>query len=173
MNNVLRYGLQAINYTLFMAMVWYFSYQPPYHQLEEGQAVVTLSFAHAAELKEACKRLTQEELMKLPPNMRLPMDCPRERSPLIVELRLDNELLSKHEIEAPGLHNDQGVDLFQRVKVPAGNYQLQVLMNDDVKVEGPTYRFEKNISLKPEDQVLVDFNANSGGFYIHSPAKDI
>ena len=166
MNNVLRYGLQTINYTLFMALVWYFSFQPSYRQLEEGQAVVTLSFAHAAQLREPCIRYTQEELQKLPPNMRLPMNCPRERSPIIVELYLDTKLMAKHEIEAPGIHNDQGVDLFHRIKAPAGNHKLRVWMNDDVKVDGPTYKFEQAITLRPEQQLLVDFDANSGGFYL-------
>lgn len=166
MNNVLRYGLQAINYTLFMAMVWYFSFQPPYRQLEEGQAVVTLSFAHAAQLMEPCVRYTQEELQKLPPNMRLPMKCPRERSPTILELYLDSKLMAKHDVEAPGIHNDQGIDLFDRIKAPAGDHQLRIWMNDDVNVEGPTYQFEQAITLKPEQQLLIEFNANSGGFYL-------
>jgi hypothetical protein len=166
MNNAMRYGLQAINYTLFMAIVWYFSFQPPYRQLEEGQAVVTLSFAHAAELREPCRRFTQEELQKLPPNMRRPMDCARERSPIQVELYLDSKLMAKHDIEAPGLHNDQGIDLFHRIKAPAGDHNLRIWMNDDVKVEGPTYQFEQAVTLKPEQQLLIDFDANSGGFYI-------
>ncbi|MCW8962861.1 MAG: hypothetical protein OQL16_03615 [Gammaproteobacteria bacterium] len=167
MNKVLRYTLQVFNYTLFMAIVWYFSIQPPYRQLEEGQAVVTLSFSHAAELREACRRMSQEELLKLPPNMRLPTSCPRERSPVTVELFLDKKLMTRQVVEAPGLHQDQGIDMFHRIKVPAGDHKLRVSMNDDVKVEGPTYRFEKDITLQPEEQVLVDFNANSGGFYIN------
>ncbi len=168
MNKVLRYSLQAFNYTLFMAMVWYFSTMPPYRQLEEGQAVVTLSFAHAAKLREACRRMTQEELNKLPPNMRLPMDCPRERSPVTVELYLDNDLIARHVAEAPGIHQDQGIDMFHRIKVPAGNHQLRIWMNDDVNVEGHTYEFKKAIALLPEQQLLLDFKAGSGGFYINN-----
>lgn len=150
-----------------MAIVWYFSINPPYHQLEEGQAVVTLSFSHAAKLREACRIMSQEELNKLAPNMRLPMDCPRERSPVTVELYLDGELVIEKIIEAPGFHKDQGIDMFHRVKVPAGQHQLLVWMNDDVKVDGPTYQHEKIITLKPEQQLVVDFDAESGGFFIN------
>jgi len=166
MDKLLRYGLQAFNYTLFMGIVWYFSIKPPYHQLEEGQAVITLAFSHAAELREPCVKKTQEELMKLPPNMRVPMNCTRERSPVTVELHLDDELMTKQVLEAPGLHNDQGVDYFQRLKVPAGTHQLRVWMNDDVNVDGATYRHEQEISLQPEQQLLVDFDAGSGGFTV-------
>jgi len=167
MDKILRYGLQAINYTLFMGMVWFFSIKPPYHQLDEGQAVITLAFSHAAQLREACIKKTQEELMKLPPNMRIPMSCPRERSPVTVELYLDSELMTRHVLEAPGLHNDQGVDMFERIKVPAGKHQLRVWMNDDVNVEGATFRHEQAISLQPEQQILVDFHVATGGFSVN------
>ena len=165
MNKVLRYGLQVFYYTLFMWVVWYFSIKPPYHQLENDQSVITLSFAHATKIREACRQLTQEELMKLAPNMRLPMDCPRARSPLRLELYLDDKLLKRTELEPPGFHNDQGVSLFQRIKVKAGEHQLRVWMNDDINIEGPTYKYEQAINLKPEQQLLLDFDAGSGGFF--------
>ncbi|TNG00191.1 MAG: hypothetical protein EP297_04145 [Gammaproteobacteria bacterium] len=167
MNKILRYGLQVINYTIFMSIVWYFSIKPPYHQLQEDQGVVTLAFAHAAQIREPCRKLTPEEMAKLPPNMRLSMDCPRERSPVTVELYLDDELVTREVIEAPGFHKDQGIDLFQRFKVTAGEHQLRVWMNDDVNIEGPTYQHEQVITLKPEQQVLIDFDSGSGGFVVN------
>jgi len=167
MNKVLRYGLQVFNYTLFMAIVWYFSIKPPYHQLQDDQAVVVLAFAHAAKLREACRQLTQDELMKLAPNMRLSMDCPRERSPVTVEMHLDGELVTRAVVEPPGFHKDQGIDLFRRIKVTAGEHRLSVWMNDDVNVEGPTYHYERTITLKPEQLLLVDFHAGAGGFFVN------
>lgn len=165
MNKILRYGLQAFNYTLFIAVVWYFSIKPSYHQLENNQAVITLSFTHATKLREACRKLSQQELMKLAPNMRLATDCPRERSPMQLELYLDDKLLTKATVEPTGYHKDQGVNIFQRIKVLAGEHKLRVWMNDDVNINGPTYRYEKNVLLKPEQQLLIDFNAGSGGFF--------
>lgn len=167
MNKVFRYGLQIFNYTLFMLLVWYFSIKPPYHQLEEDQAVITLSFTHATKIREACRKLTQEELMKLAPNMRLPMDCPRERSPLRVVLYLDDKLLTKAVLEPLGFHKDQGVNLFKRVKVRAGEHKLRAWMNDNVNVEGATYQYEQLILIKPEQQLLIDFDVAKGGFFIN------
>lgn len=167
MNEVIRYILQGFNYTLFMLIVWYFSAQPAYQQLEENQAVVTLAFAHAAKLKEDCRVRTQEELNKLPPNMRLPSECPRERSPVSIDMYLDDELIMTKVLEAPGFHQDQGVDLFHRVKVPAGKHRLKVFMNDDIRIEGPNYQYSKTVILSPEQQLLVNFDANTGSFYIN------
>jgi len=165
MNKVLRYGLQIFNYTLFMTVVWYFSINPQYHQLEEDQAVITLSFTHATKLREACRRLTQQELMALPQNMRLPMDCPRERSPLTFALSLDDKILAQATVEPLGFYKDQGVNLFQRIKVKTGEHKLYIWLNDDVNVSKPTYQYEQTITLKAEQQLLIDFNAGSGGFF--------
>jgi len=167
MTKILRYSLQAFNYALFMLVVWYFSFNLPYHQLEENQAVVTLSFTHATKLREACRKLSQQELMKLAPNMRLPTDCPRARSPMALELYLDKKLLTKAMVEPTGFHKDQGVNIFKRVKVQAGEHSLRVWMNDDVNIDGPTYSYEKNIVLKPEQQLLIDFNSGTGGFFVN------
>jgi hypothetical protein len=165
MNKVLRYGLQAFYYTIFFVVVWYFSIKPPYSQLEEDQAVITLSFTHATKLREACRELTQDELQKLAPNMRLSMDCPRARSPLNLELYLDDQMLVKESLSPPGFREDQSVNVFQRIKVRAGEHALRVWMNDDINIEGPTYRYEQSVVLKPEQQLLVDFDAESGGFF--------
>ena len=105
--------------------------------------------------------------MKLPPNMRLPMDCKRERSPLNLELFLDDKLLNKVVLQPSGLHKDQGVSMFQSIKVKAGEHKLRIWMNDDVKVKGATYKHKQSVIIKPEQLLLIDFDAGSGGFFIN------
>ena len=91
--NLFRFPFQALNYLLFMALIGYFSAAPSYTHLEGDLSQVTLAFGHAGEPRERCRQLSPEELQKLPPNMRKPMDCPRERSPVVVELLMDGEML--------------------------------------------------------------------------------
>ena len=164
MNKMLRYTLQLFYLTLFMGFVWYFSINPPYHQLDEGQAVITLSFIHATKIREPCRKLTQEELNKLAPNMRLQLDCPRERSPLALKVYLDGALITQATVEPPGFHSDQVVNFFRRVKVQAGEHKLRIWMNDDINVSGSTHQYEQVVTLKPEQQLLIDFDAGSGSF---------
>jgi len=166
MHKVLRYPLQALNYTLFMLLVWYFSAAPPYAQLQPDQAVITVAFSHAGERREECRQLSQEELNKLPPNMRAPMDCPRERSPVTVQLLLDGKPLLEEVARAPGLYSDLGVDIYRSAKVPAGKHTLAVQMNDNVRVEGPTYTHEQTVTLEPAQLLVVDFNSETGKFVI-------
>lgn len=166
MPEFLRYPLQALNYTVFMLLVWYFSAAPPYTQLQPDQAVVTVAFSHAGELREACRVLSQEELAKLPPNMRAPMDCPRERSPVRVELLLDGKLLIEEIVHPPGLYNDLGIDVYRSAKVPVGKHTLTVRMNDNVRVEGPTHSHQETVELGPAQLLVVNFNSDTGKFFI-------
>ena len=155
------------NYTLFMAMVWYFSFQPPYRQLSENDAMVTLAFGHAAQRVAECTVLSQEELNKLAPNMRKPMDCPRERSPVTIELRLNGELAAREVLQAPGLYQDQSVDIYRNVKVPQGDHLLSIWMNDDVNVDGPTFEFEQSVNLQSAQRLVVSFDPNKNGFTVN------
>jgi hypothetical protein len=166
MPRVLRYLLQAFNYSVFMLLVWYFSAAPAYVQLAPDQAVITVAFAHAGKRREKCRKLSQEELARLPPNMRAPMECPRERSPVTVELYLDGKLLLKEVAYPPGLYKDLGVDIYRRTKVPIGTHKLEVRMNDDLNVKGPTYTYEGTISLKPAQLLVVNFDSDAGKFII-------
>ncbi|HED18638.1 MAG TPA: hypothetical protein ENI74_03945, partial [Gammaproteobacteria bacterium] len=154
MIKILRYPLQALNYTLFMLLIWYFSTAPPYRQLQPDQAVITVAFSHAGKRVEECRKLSQQELARLPPNMRAPLDCPRERSPVTVKLLLDGKPLLEEVARAPGLYSDLGVDIYRSAKVSAGKHTLAVQMNDNVRVKGPTYTDEEAVTLKPT-QLLV------------------
>ena len=161
-----RLLLQALNYTIFMAMVWYFSIAPPYRQIEDEQAVVTLAFGHAAKRVSECVQRSTEEMKDLAPNMRLGMDCPRERSPLKLELSIDGEPAVAVELVAPGLYNDQGVDVYRETTVTAGQHVLKVVMNDDVNVSGPTHTLEQTVDIGPAQRLVVSFDNTNEKFTI-------
>lgn len=158
----LRYLLQAFNYAVFMALVWYFATRPAITLINDDEAVITIAFAHAGQTREPCRRLTQEELNKLAPNMRKPEDCPRERSPVTIEARLDDELFYRDSLPPPGLFGDGGVDVFHRVKVDAGAHRLSLKMNDSVRIDGFNHEFEREVNIAPAQILLVSFDVNKG-----------
>lgn len=162
MASFLRFPLQALNYFVFMALVGYLSTAPSYTHLEGDLAQVTLAFGHAGETREPCRQLSPEELQKLAPNMRKPMDCPRERSPVVVELLMDGELLLKVTASAPGLFEDGSVDIFRSVRVPTGRHSFEVRMNDSVRVEGYTHRASHEAELERGRLLVVDFKPEPG-----------
>ncbi|MGD8583417.1 MAG: hypothetical protein PVF06_12310 [Gammaproteobacteria bacterium] len=161
-NKVLRYLLQAINYTVFMALIWYFATSPSIRILADDEAVITIAFAHAGETREPCRKLSQEELAKLPPNMRKPEDCPRERSPVVIQALLDGNMLINETLQPPGLFKDGGVNVYFSGKIPAGSHHFVIKMDDSVRKKGFDYVFEQDISIKPAQVLLVSFNSQKG-----------
>jgi len=81
-------GGLAVIAALFAAVAW-LSDHPTYRQIPEGSAVMILTFVHSADRRGECRRLSPEEIAKLPPNMRRVQDCPRGRRPVYVELDVD------------------------------------------------------------------------------------
>ena len=161
-----RIPLQILNYSVFMGLVWYFSLYPEYHQLEANQAMITFTLGHVGKHVDECRRLTQEELLKLPPNMRKPMDCTRERSPITMEVQVDGKTVFHKTAPPTGLFKDQGIDVYENIKVPAGTHRLLVWLNDDVNVKGPIYKLEQDITLSPEQHLIIEFDSGAGRFRI-------
>jgi len=160
----LSYLLQAINYSLFMGIIWYFASSPAVRLINEGEARLTIAFAHAGQLREPCRMLSQEELNKLAPNMRKLDDCPRERSPVLIEAEIDGESVYKAELAPPGLFGDGGVDVFYSTKIPAGEHRLSLRMNDSVRVEGFNHQFEEVVSIESSQILLIAFSSKQGFF---------
>ena len=161
-NKPLRFLLQAFNYSLFMALIWYFASAPSVRIIAEDEAMITIAFAHAGELREPCRMLNQEELNQLAPNMRKIDDCPRERSPVTIEAMLDGEPIYSASLQPPGLFEDGGVDVFYSAKIPAGDHRLSLQMNDSVRVEGFNHSFEQQVSIDPAQILLVGFDSRQG-----------
>lgn len=161
-NKFVRYILQAINYGVFIGLIAYFSTSPAYRQLDDDQAVITISFSHAGEIREPCQKRSQEELMALSPNMRAPMNCTRERSPVIIEVLLDGLPMYAHTAEAPGLYKDSGVDIYHTLKVPAGRHHLAIKMDDSVLQEGFTHHFSQHVEIAPAQILLIGFDVSRG-----------
>lgn len=100
--------------------------------------------------------------MKLPPNMRKLEDCPRERSPIIVEATLDGKSIYNKTMLPPGIFNDGGVNIFYSSKVPAGKHSFKIKMDDSVRKQGFNHVFEQDIEIKPQQIVLVEFDSLKG-----------
>ena len=165
-----RFLLQAFNYSLFMGLVWFFSNSPSVSLIGEDEAKITIAFAHAGQLREPCRMLSQEELNKLAPNMRKLDDCPRERSPVVIEAELDGKSIYSASLPPPGLFGDGGVDVFYSAKIPAGEHHLDMKMNDSVRIDGFNHQFSRLVTVEPAQILLIAFDSKSG-FVIKSASK--
>lgn len=154
---------QAVLYALFALFIGVFSHWPTYHPLAGGQALIKLSFTHTGKPAGDCRLLTSEELAKLPPNMRAPMKCPRERSPVAVEVDIGGTTVLKRVAAPSGLSHDGASAVYQRIPVTAGPQRIAVRLNDDARHTGFTHQRETTVTLAPAQILVIDFDAEKGG----------
>ena len=164
MASIVQYIGQAVAYALFAVVIGYFAAQPSYTYLEPGKAQIKLSFGHAGDHTTDCRRLSQEELNQLAPNMRRPLDCPRGRLPVLIELELDGELLYRAELPPSGLAGDGVSTAYKTFAVDPGQHQLVARLRDSNRTEGFDYEKASGITLSPQQNFVVDFHPSRGGF---------
>jgi hypothetical protein len=99
----------------------------------------------------------------LPPNMRAPLRCPREHSPITVELDVDGAPALRHVARPSGLSRDGASTVYHRMQVPAGTHQLAVRLKDDMRSSGFGFTREATVTLKPAQILVIDFDPEKGG----------
>lgn len=157
---------QAIAYGVFVAVLGIFSVWPGYRLLEEQEAIVSLTFSHAADRVAECRRLTQEELNELPPNMRKPDDCPRERHPVHVELRIDDTLVYSKTALPSGLWRDGKANIYRRIAVSAGDHEVYVGMNNSGADYGFNFELQQHLTIAAGQNVVITFDDQRKMFLI-------
>lgn len=154
---------QVILYGAFAAFIGYFATSPRYQHIPPDQAVLKLSLSHLGD--RDCRKRAAEELEKLPRNMRNPLDCPRERSDILLQLDVDGQPLYHGTIRPTGIARDGISTIYRRFQLPAGKHLLAVRMNDNARVPGFKFVKEAEVEIKPAQVVVIDFNPDRGGFF--------
>ncbi len=163
---LLRMPLRALSYGLFALAASAFSAWPVFELIKPGEAVISLTFSHAGQRLGECHRFSQEELNKLPPNMRKPTDCPRERRPVDVVFRVDDAIVYQHTALPSGIWSDGESAIYARFPVPQGEHVLRIGMTDSGREEGFDYELEGRVVLRPEQHVVVEFDGDRKVFVI-------
>lgn len=164
MRRFARYLGQAALYAAFAAVIGYFSSAPAWQHFDPAKALIKVAFTHAAKPIRECRRRTAAEIAKLPPNMRRPLDCPRERVVGLFELELDGRLLLRVAMPPSGLWKDGAATVYRRLAVAAGDHVLTARLRESNRAQGFDYQRTAAITLAPRQNFVVDFHADAGGF---------
>ena len=155
----LRLAGQFVVIAGLFAAVATFADRPAYRQFPSGSAIVILTFVHGADRKADCRRLSPQEIEKLPPNMRRVQDCPRRRRPIYVELDLGERTTFRESLQPTGIAGDGPSRIYQRFVVPAGQYNVAVRMRDTPRAEGFDHAREGTVTLVPDQTFVIDFRS--------------
>jgi len=153
---------QALLLGALALLVGAYATWPSVRQLAPGEAVVQLAFNYAAKPKIACRPLTPEQMMQLKPNMRRPVDCPRERWPVYVELERNGTIIYRGTHAPTGLWNDGPSSALERFVVPQGHQVLVVRLRDSGRQQGFDYERSITVDLVPQQNFVIEFLGGQG-----------
>ena len=152
-------------YALIALLLGTFAQFPSYRPPNADKAQLTISFSHIGVHKEACKKLTREEMEEMAANMRRAELCPRERSPIFVELLLDEQPLLSEEVRPTGFARDGAAQVYRKFSVEPGHYQLVAGLRETLNEDDFDYSRTAEIDLAPGQSLVLDFRRERGGFY--------
>lgn len=155
---------QALAYAAIAALIGYLSTAPDFVRFPEDMAQIKVSFAHGAKPKGGCRRRTAEEIAALPPNMRRPLDCPRERLPIAVEIEIDGKMVISEMLPPTGLNDDGPARIYRKITIPPGRHRVVARLRDSDRAEGFDYVRDSVIDVEAGHNIVVDFKADLGGF---------
>lgn len=137
---------------------------PSYGQIPKNSGVVMLTFVHGADRKGECRRLSPEEIARLPPNMRRVQDCPRGRRAIYVELDIDGRSVYRSELRPTGVAGDGPSRVYQRFVMPAGKHDVAVRMRDTPRTDGFDHEASERVELAPDQMFVIDYRPERGSF---------
>lgn len=155
---------QGIFFACVALVLGYLSASPRYTHMSLDEAMIKISFSHGADRKIPCKKRTREELMALPPNMRRPMSCTRERLPVYVEVRVDGEQIIAESLPPMGLAKDGRSQIYKTFDINPGTHHIAIGIKDSHRAEGFDYQLERTVELAPRQNLVVDFHGDRGIF---------
>jgi len=148
----------TLAWAVFAVSALVFTIWPRFSQIEAGNGIVSLTFSHAGQRLQECRKRSQEELNKLPPNMRKPSDCPRERYPVRVSFSSAGEVLYEQKLQPSGFWKDGESTIYYRVELPAGTHNLSIGMSDSGREDGFDFTGQSQISLAEGQHIVVEFD---------------
>ncbi len=165
MPKVAAYLGQVAVYGLIALCLGAFATWPSYRAFPEDKARLVISFSHGGQRLGDCRKLTPAEIAEVAANMRRAEVCPRERQPIMVEMRLSDELLYSATVPPTGIAGDGASQVYRGFTVAPGQHRLRVAMRDSRRTAGFDYEREAEITLEPGQSFVVDFRSEMGGFF--------
>ncbi len=158
MSKLRRLG-QVVAYALLGLALVTLSHWPEYRPLAPERALLRVALSHPGERLGKCRERSAEELARMAPNLRAPLDCPRERAPVRLRLELDGAPLVDETLAPGGFARDGMSTLYRRFEVGAGKHHLRVRVAERPDATGERFDRSVELDLAPGQILTVSVNA--------------
>jgi hypothetical protein len=157
LRNIGRWVSQALVIGVVLLAIGYFADSPSLRVMDPATTELKLVIRHSGKLLGECEPMSVEGMANLAPNMRQTMVCPREKSPLSIELLANNRILVKKHIVPSGIHNDGVLAFYQRFVLPAGSTMIQLRVRENADSDTYSHVLNEELQLSPDSIVVVEF----------------
>lgn len=136
-------------------------------------AVLRLTWRTRGERVRSCRRLTPEELARLPVHMRQEEVCERGGMPYRLRVTVDGTPLLDHVIRAGGASGDRPLFVFHELRLPPGRHRIAVTFErqgaaaeheaaepsrEHTRETPPLLSLDESIDIGPRAIVLVTYD---------------
>jgi hypothetical protein len=157
LGNVLKRVLQVLVISLMLAAIGYFADSPAYRVLDDIETEIKLVVRHSGKLIGECTAYSPEEIAEQAANMRRALSCPREKSPLLVELLIGDEVIYENTVHPSGIHSDGVIALYKNFHVPKGTASIELRVKDRASAEEYSHRMREDLQLTSASILVVEF----------------
>ncbi len=145
------------------AATWVGSDAP--YRAPDAPPELVVSFSHPGAFMEAERRLSPEELERLPAHMRTETVSGGRRAPVRLRVTVDGLVLVDREYRPRGFRGDGPSTALETIEMPVGAGHLRVQVSDSAEPETWTHEWSGEIDFTPRDRRVLLFDA--GEFSLH------
>lgn len=164
----LRLLLQGLVLLLLAAALGYLSHRPAWQAVAADHSTLKLMVRHSGKRVGECSQLTDADLQAKAPNMRQITVCPREKSPLAVQLLVDDVLIVDQVINPSGIHDDGVLAYYQAFQLPLGMHRIEFRAWERASDEQTRLSAVADLRVSRDSNVVIQLNDQ--GIEIYQPA---
>lgn len=140
----------------------------PYSFYSQKDSMLMFSFKHSGKHIAEEKKLTQEELMKLPAHMRVRSAKAGKRYPVYAVVEIDGKKVISNSYTAGGLKSEGSAYAYEKIIVMPGVHKVKIKMSDTDSRDQFDYAYEQELEFKPSRQICIDFSNATRSFFIRN-----
>jgi len=151
-------------FALLVAGIRFLASRSTVEYFPPDSAQLKLSFAHGSHRVAECRRLSVEEIAKLPPRERRPNRCARERVPIRVQILVDDLPIYDEVPQPTGLASDGPARVYRKFRVPPRRHEIIARRRDSAKLDGFDHDQRITVELAALQNLAIDFRSDHSAF---------